>query len=72
MTLEIQMLAWDRHNNMAGLNLLKGSQSPTLENVNTYINKRETKPAHICFHANRPHTITKLNDKKNIDRCMNY
>jgi hypothetical protein len=25
-TLEIQVLAWDRHNNMAGLNQLMGSQ----------------------------------------------
>jgi len=31
MTFEIQVLAWDRHNNMAGLNWLMGSQpSPSV------------------------------------------
>ena len=41
MTLEIQVLAWDRHKNVAGLNRLKGSQpSSPVDNWitnNTYI-----------------------------------
>jgi hypothetical protein len=30
-TLEFQVLAWDRHKNMAGLNRLMGSQLPPLD-----------------------------------------
>jgi hypothetical protein len=30
--LEIQVLAWDRHNNMAELNRLMGSQPSSLDN----------------------------------------
>ena len=33
MTLEIQVLAWDMHKNMAGLNRLIGSESSTLDNL---------------------------------------
>ena len=44
MTLEIQVQAWDRCKNMAGLNWLMGSQPSPLviwiSNSNTYINKR--------------------------------
>ena len=32
MTLEIQVLAWDRHKNVVGLNRLMGSQPSPLEN----------------------------------------
>ena len=32
MTLEIQVLAWDRHKNVEGLNWLMGSQSSPLDN----------------------------------------
>ena len=43
MTLEMQVLAWDRHKNMAGLNWLMGSQPSPLNNwisnSNTWINK---------------------------------
>jgi hypothetical protein len=44
MTLEIQVLAWDRHKNVAGLNWLIESQPFPLDswifNGNTYINKQ--------------------------------
>jgi hypothetical protein len=30
MTLEIQVMAWNRHKNVAGLNLLMGSKKPAL------------------------------------------
>jgi hypothetical protein len=43
MTLEIHVLAWDRHKNVAGLNRLMGSQPSPLDNWisngNTYISK---------------------------------
>lgn len=32
MTLKIQVLAWDRHKNVAGLNLVMGSQHSPLNN----------------------------------------
>ena len=42
--LEIQILPWDRHNNVMELNRLMGSQPSPLDNwisnVNTYINKQ--------------------------------
>jgi len=44
MMLEIQVLAWDRHKDVAGLNRLMGSHpSPHdnwISNSNTYINKK--------------------------------
>jgi hypothetical protein len=44
MVLEIQVLAWDRHKKVAGLNQLMGTQiSPIdnwISNGNTYINKQ--------------------------------
>jgi hypothetical protein len=44
MTLEIQVLAWDRHKNVVELNQLMGSQPSPLDNwfsnSNTYINKQ--------------------------------
>jgi hypothetical protein len=43
MTLEIQVLTWDRHRNVMGLNRLMGSQPAPLYNWifngNTFINK---------------------------------
>jgi hypothetical protein len=42
--LEIQVLAWDRHTNVARLNWLMGFQPSSFDNLisnkNTYINKR--------------------------------
>jgi hypothetical protein len=44
MMLEIQVLAWDRHKDVAGLNRLMGSQPSPLDNwisnSNIYINKK--------------------------------
>jgi hypothetical protein len=44
MTLEIQVLAWDRHKNVTGLNWLMGIPTSLLDNWisndNTYINKQ--------------------------------
>jgi hypothetical protein len=44
MTLEIQVLAWNRHTYGAGLNMLMGFQQTPLDNLisngNTYINKQ--------------------------------
>jgi hypothetical protein len=45
MTLEMQVMAWDRHKDVAESNRLMGSQSSTFDNWvsngNTYINKRK-------------------------------
>ena len=52
MTLEIQVLTWYRHKNVAGLNQLIGSKPSPLENWisngNTYTTDK--KPAQIHFH----------------------
>lgn len=54
MLIEIQMLAWDRHTNVAGLNRLMDSQSFNLSNwtdINhTDINK-QTKNGHTVLHS---------------------
>jgi hypothetical protein len=70
-TLEIQVLTRDRHNNVAELNWLMGSQSFPLDNSigNTY--KNNEKPAQIRFHAKRPYnTITKMNDNINMESTI--
>ena len=46
--MEIQVLAWDRHKNVAVLNLLVGYQpSPLIFGS----------PMTICFHSKRPHDL---------------
>jgi hypothetical protein len=57
--LEIQVLGWDGHKNVAGLNLLMGSPPPLdnwISNSNTYIKKQKNKPAEICFHSKKKTT----------------
>jgi hypothetical protein len=59
--LEIQVLAWDRQRNVAGLNWLMGSQPSPLDNwifnCNTdiyilyIIETNDNKPAQIHFHS---------------------
>jgi hypothetical protein len=70
MTLEINVLARDRHKNVAELNQLMGPQS-SLSWYSTalhYTDKNtQYKPAQIHFHSNRPHIITKINDNINMD-----
>ena len=64
--LEIQVLAWDRHKNVTGLNRLMGSQPSPLDK---WISKRQCiykQHAPIRSHTTRPHTITKMNDNINI------
>jgi hypothetical protein len=63
MTLEIQVLAWDRHKNVAGLNQLLGSHDPTLpsrylDNLdhfqrNVYCNYVEIEWEHIIVSMNQ-------------------
>jgi hypothetical protein len=45
MTLEIQVLAWDRHNNVVGLNHLMTSHPPLLISES---------PMSICKNINKP------------------
>ena len=56
MTLEIEILAWEIHKNVMGLNRLMGSQQSVLDNWisndNTYINKRYK----ICTYPLPPKT----------------
>jgi hypothetical protein len=59
MALDIMVLAWNRHNNMVGLNRLMGSHSPSdnwISNDNTETNNN--KSAQICFHSERQETHT--------------
>jgi hypothetical protein len=57
--MEIHVLIWDRHKNVAGLNWLMWSPLPPLldnwiSNGNTNINKQNIKkPAQICFQSKR-------------------
>ena len=69
MTLEIQVMTWDRHKNVVGLNWLMGSHLSPLDNWisngNAYINKRFKKT-----YKDSPHTITKRNDNINMDSTI--
>jgi hypothetical protein len=57
MMLEIQVLAWDRHTNVAVLNLLMALQSSPLDNLQRQqIETNSKKPAEI--HQRRRHAIT--------------
>jgi hypothetical protein len=70
--LEIQVLACDRHKNVAGLNQLIGSQPTPLENwiFNDKTDKtNDKKHAQIPFHLIRPHTI-KMNDSIRMDSTI--
>jgi len=53
MALDMQLLAWDRHKNVVGINQLMGFQSYPLDNLisnsNTDINNKN--PAQIHFHS---------------------
>jgi hypothetical protein len=78
MTLEIQVLAWDRHIDVVMLNWLIRSQPSPLDSCISitilYIYKKEkkkdNKPAQIRFHSKRPHTITKMKDNINMDSTI--
>ena len=59
MTLEIQVLTWNRHKNVVGLNGLMGFQPSPLGF-----------PIQTRFHSKRPHTITKMNDNINMDSTI--
>ena len=70
MTLEIQVLVWNRHRHVAGLNLLMASQSSLLDKwispqcIYKQTIKQSTK---IHIHSKTPHTITKMNDNINLE-----
>ena len=70
---EIQILAWDRHKNVVGLNRLMGSLPSRLgnwiSNGNTCLNKR-WKHAQIRFHSKGQQTIAKMNDNINMDNTI--
>jgi hypothetical protein len=74
MTLEIQILAWNKHNNVTGLSRLMEYQPYSLDNWisngKTYINKRFKKPAQIRFNSKRLHTIATVNDNIHMDSTM--
>ena len=62
MELDIQVLAWDRHKNMTGLNRLSDPNPipPTTGSPNTIqMQTNNKKPSQISFHSNRPKTIIK-------------
>jgi len=67
MTLESNVLAWDRHKHVAGItdkwypNTLPTIGSPVATQ------KRLKKPAQIRFHSKRQHAITEMNDSINMN-----
>ena len=71
MTLKLQVLAWDNHKNVAGLNRLMGSQLSPLDNLisndNTYINKR--KSAQIGSYSKKDHRLSETNNNINMNEC---
>ena len=67
------ILAWDRHKNMAGLNQVMGSPNPpSLDDwvsKGNAINKKKT--AQIRFHSKRLHIYYhKMNDNINLDSTI--
>ena len=74
MTLEFQVLAWDRHKNMAGLNQLMGSQLPPSRLLDLQWEKNVFSwilyHIYICWNflwlsGSRTHNVT-------IFHCLNY
>jgi hypothetical protein len=61
MTLEMQILAWDRCKHVAGINRLMDPKPSIFDNCisngNTYMNKRTNIIAQILFHAKRTYII---------------
>ena len=62
MTLEHQVLTWNRYINVAGLNTLIRSQPSVLKTGFPIAIHIKNKTAQIGFHSKRPHTITQMND----------
>ena len=71
MTLEIQVMGWDRQKNVAVLSRLMGSQPSHLDNWifngNTYINKRLKNLNIFSSTQTRSHTTRTMNDDINMD-----
>jgi hypothetical protein len=64
MTLEIQVLVLNRHENVAGLNRVMESQTSPQNLQRQYIQKQMIKtPTQIHVNPKRPHTIT-TNERK--------
>ena len=59
-------MPWNRDKHVAGLNWLIGSQTSRSPMTIQYI-KKYKKPLQIYSHSKRTHTMTKLNDKINMD-----
>ena len=66
MTLDIHILDWNMHENVAGLNQLMESQPSSLEikAINIKTNDKKKKPAQFRFHSKRPHTDHELITEK--------
>ena len=64
MTLEIQVQAWDRYTNMAGLNQSMGSQSLLITG--------SPRSIHIQTNDKKPAQITNMNDNKNISFSLYF
>ena len=69
MTLEIRVLAWDRHKNVVGLNRLMAFQPSPLDNLISNGNSYKqiiNKSAQFRLTSKRPHT-RKMNNNINMD-----
>ena len=63
----LQVMACDRHSNVAGINPINGIPSLTLFIIGSpAIHVRSNNR----LHSKRPNTITRMNDKVNIDSTM--
>ena len=72
MTLEIQVLAWERHKNVAGFNWLMGSQPSPLDNwiFNSNTHLQTIKYLKRFAFTQKDQTLTKINDNINIDSTI--
>jgi len=66
MTLEIQILAWDRYKHVTGLNRLMGPL--LISNDNTYIKKRLKKTLHRLASTQKDHILSQ-NERQHEHEC---
>jgi hypothetical protein len=70
--LNIQILVWDMCKNVTWVNrTMRLKILPSLDNCipngNTHLKLQYKNTAHICLFSQRPHTITKMKDSRNMD-----
>jgi hypothetical protein len=69
-TLEMQVSAWDRHTNVAGLNHLMRSQPYPSTQLDLHLQYRYMYKQTNSLSQKSPHTSTKKNDNINMDKTI--